>query len=70
MTVFGVAGCTALILAAFGIRDSIRTVVDRQFGQLFIYDITVGLDSKGIEHLDDERILGYELIHILQRILV
>ncbi|MCF6463740.1 ABC transporter permease [Clostridium sp. Cult1] len=63
MTVFGVAGCTALILAAFGIRDSIRTVVDRQFGQLFIYDITVGLDSKGIKHLDDERILGYELIH-------
>ncbi|NLW21830.1 MAG: FtsX-like permease family protein [Tissierellia bacterium] len=63
MTVFGIAGCTALILAAFGIRDSIRSVVDRQFGELFTYDITIGLDSKGIEYLEDERILGYELLY-------
>lgn len=63
MTVFGVAGCTALILTAFGIRDSIRTVVDRQFGELFTYDITIGLSSEFKEGLEDERILGYELLY-------
>ncbi|GFN34430.1 ABC transporter permease [Tepidimicrobium xylanilyticum] len=63
MTVFGVAGCTALILAAFGIRDSIRTVVDRQFGELFTYDIAIGLSFESTEYLEDERILGYELLY-------
>src|SRR5690554_1288848 len=63
MTVFGIAGCTALILTAFGVRDSIRTVVDRQFGELFKYDVTIGLDSKGIPHLNDTRILDYMLLH-------
>ncbi|NLV89346.1 MAG: FtsX-like permease family protein [Tissierellia bacterium] len=62
MTVIGVAGCTALILAAFGIRDSIRDVVNIQFGELFTYDISIGLEAEGVEHLDDDRILGYELI--------
>ena len=52
-----------MILAAFGIRIPIRTVVDRQFGELFTYDITIGLDSKGIEYLEDERILGYEFLY-------
>ena len=61
MTVIGVAGCTALILAAFGIRDSIRDVVNTQFGQLFTYDVTIGLDGGQVD-LDDNRILGYELI--------
>lgn len=61
MTVIGVAGCTALVLAAFGIRDSIRDVVDIQFGELLTYDATIGLDSENVD-LDDSRILGYELI--------
>lgn len=63
MTVFGIAGCTALILTAYGIKDSIRTVVDTQFGELFTYDVIVGLNSKGVEHLQDDRILEYSLIH-------
>ncbi|NLK44825.1 MAG: FtsX-like permease family protein [Tissierellia bacterium] len=62
MTVIGVGGCTALILAAFGIRDSIRDVVNTQFGELFTYDISIGLDSDGVRHLSDDRILGYELL--------
>lgn len=32
MTVFGIAGCTALLLTGFGVKDSIRTIVDKQFG--------------------------------------
>ncbi|MFA5523270.1 MAG: FtsX-like permease family protein [Tissierellales bacterium] len=63
MTVFGIAGCTALMLTAFGIRDSIRTVVDRQFGTLFAYDITVGLEPEGEKYLNENKhIEDYELI--------
>ena len=38
MTVIGVAGCTALIVAAWGLRDSITGIADLQFGQLTRYD--------------------------------
>lgn len=61
MTVIGVAGCTALILTAYGIRDSIRDVVNTQFGELLTYDISIGLDSDEVD-LNDNRILDYELI--------
>lgn len=63
MTVFGIAGCTALMLTAFGIRDSIKSVVDRQFGVLFTYDMTVGLEPEGEKHLEENnKIKSYELI--------
>lgn len=52
MTVFGIAGCTALLLTGFGVRDSIRAVVDRQYGEIFTYDITVGLEDYGVENLN------------------
>lgn len=39
MTVVGIAGCTALILAGFGINNSVSGMVTRQFGQIFDYDI-------------------------------
>lgn len=55
MTIFGIAGCTALILAGFGIKDSIKTVVNEQFGNIFSYDMQVGLDSEGLKVLDKEK---------------
>ena len=38
MTVTGIAGCTALLIAAFGLQYAISSVADRQFGGIFIYD--------------------------------
>lgn len=38
MTVVGIAGCTALLLAGFGIRDSINGVAQKQYGEIFQYD--------------------------------
>lgn len=38
MTVVGVAGCTALLLAGFGVRDSIGGVAQKQYGQILKYD--------------------------------
>ena len=45
MTVIGVAGCTALLLAGFGIRDSISMIVDRQFDTIFQYDMKLDLSG-------------------------
>ncbi len=45
MTVLGVAGCTALIVAAFGLYGSINDVVDKQFGKVFTYDAVAAVDS-------------------------
>ena len=41
MTVVGVAGCTALLLTAFGIRDSMAGIVDAQFEEVSTYDYMV-----------------------------
>lgn len=38
MTIIGVAGCTALLLTGFGLRDSITSIADRQYGDIFVYD--------------------------------
>ena len=38
MTVIGVAGCTALIVAAFGLLNSFVPLTDTQFGEVFRYD--------------------------------
>ncbi|WKF83948.1 FtsX-like permease family protein [Lacticaseibacillus pantheris] len=39
MTIIGVAGATALMITGFGIRDSLNTIIDRQFGQISQYDL-------------------------------
>lgn len=43
MTVIGVAGCTSLIIAGFGIRNAIGNMIPDQFGEIFKYEGTVSL---------------------------
>jgi len=43
MTLAGVAGCTALLLVAFGLRDSIGSVAQIQFDDISIYDFQLHL---------------------------
>jgi len=46
MTVIGIAGCTALILTGFGLKDSITGLVDKQFGGIMKYDLQVVFGSE------------------------
>ena len=46
MTVIGIMGCTALIVAGFGIRDSINAIMDKQFGEISIYDAAVTVSEE------------------------
>lgn len=48
MTVFGIAGCMALLLTGFGLYDSINDIVNRQFGELYRYDTNIYLDSGSV----------------------
>lgn len=41
MMLVGICGCTALLLTGFGLRDSIVDIVDYQFKDVTVYDISV-----------------------------
>ncbi len=43
MTVVGIGGCAALIVTAFGLRDSIFAVMDKQFDDIYLYAAQAGL---------------------------
>ena len=45
MTVLGIAGCTALLLTGFGIRDSLSDLLDIQYGDITHYDATLVLND-------------------------
>lgn len=58
MTVVGVAGCTALMFTGFGLRDSITTIVAKQYDTIHQYDLKIDLKK---DATDDERTSLYEL---------
>lgn len=45
MTLIGVAGCTALLLTGYGIKDSVNILTDLQYGNLYHYQVGVGTKS-------------------------
>ena len=46
MMLLGIGGCTTLIVAGLGLRDSISTVVDDQFTGVTCYDIAVSFSTR------------------------
>lgn len=44
MMILGIGGCTALLVAGFGLRDSISDLGALQYGEVSLYDISVSLD--------------------------
>ena len=55
MTVIGIAGCTSLLVAGFGLRDSISDIVQIQFTQLQNYNLTLSLEHEG-DDVNDRKI--------------
>ena len=54
MTIVGVAGCTALMLIGFGIRDSISNMVDINFKDIIQYDGMVSFEDDASEQVKAE----------------
>ncbi|MCI7145912.1 MAG: ABC transporter permease [Clostridiales bacterium] len=54
MMIAGIAGCTALVLAGFGIYDSVGGLTNHQYDEIEKYDITVAFEKEpDDETLDD-----------------
>ncbi len=49
ITIFSIAGCTALLLCGFAIRDSIVDIPTKQFGEVFNFDATLQVNNFEIE---------------------
>lgn len=49
MTIIGISGCTALLMAGFGIKDSISGLLDNQFNEIFNYDATISFSDKSTQ---------------------
>ena len=45
MTIIGISGCTALLLTGFGIKDSINSLLDKQFKEIQHYDALAFLEE-------------------------
>ncbi len=48
MTIIGIAGCSALLVAGFGINDSISDIVNQQYKVIYHYDATVSAKTSEI----------------------
>ncbi len=46
MTILGIAGCTALVLIGFGIRDSVTSLMPKQYDNTYRYDLLAVVDGK------------------------
>lgn len=46
MTILGIIGCTTLLLSGYAIRDSIVSIGDKNFGEIFVFDEMLYLDGK------------------------
>jgi len=60
MTIVGIAGCTALLLTGFGIRDSVEGIADLQYSKIFKYDDLLVLKN-------DTDIINDDLTILLQK---
>ena len=60
MTIVGVAGCTSLLLAGFGLRDSMNGVAEKQFGEIFRYNNMIILNEEAKE-------IGGDLKNLLEK---
>ncbi len=65
MTVVGIMGCTALMLSGFGIKDSIVTIPDKQYNDIFKFDEMIYITGdNSYEKLDNI----FSNKHIIERL--
>ncbi len=54
MTVIGIAGCTALVLTGFAIKDSVTDMMPKQYENIYRYDLMAISDAE-----DNDKLIGY-----------
>lgn len=56
MTIIGIAGCSALLLAGFGLSNSISQIVNKQYKEIFTYDLNMNYKPGSTED-DQSRVM-------------
>ena len=61
MTLFGIAGCTSILLAGFTIKDTVTQLMPSQYGETYQFDVMIVSDDneKLMEYLDDNAVRAY-----------
>lgn len=54
MTIIGISGCTSLLVAGFGIQDSIKEIVNKQYNEITKYDSMLTFQSDSTYQARDE----------------
>ena len=57
MMIVGIAGCTSLLLTAFGLYDSICNVVNVQYDNIMKYDVSIMFDDKYRQYEIEEAVI-------------
>ncbi len=57
MTIVGIAGCSALLLAGFGLSDSISQIVNKQYKEIFKYDLNMKYNAT-VDEENQKRIMS------------
>ena len=65
MTIIGVAGCTALMVAAFGIQDSLTKLAKTQFEDIQKYDMQIELTEEGSDQILEDFLSGREALTVM-----
>ena len=73
MTILGVAGCTSLIFAGFGLKESVSSLLHMQYDETFVYDVEASVATflndddlayiKNISEIDNYKIVGMERVN-------
>jgi putative ABC transport system permease protein len=70
MTIIGISGCTALIVTGYGLKDSISRIMDYQYGDVYHYDMLIGLKNSltqdQISALREELINKNEIVDLAE----
>lgn len=65
MMILGIAGCMALVMAGFGINDSISNIVNDQYDNILVYDISAtysqAVTEDALQEIEEQ--FGQEITH-------
>ena len=65
MSIFGIASCTIVLLAGYGIKDSIAYVVDKQYNEINHNDVLISLDGKlsanDLDHITNNEQIDFNI---------
>ena len=50
MTVFGIFGCTLLLVGSLGMRDTMDMFVDQYYGESILYETKINLDTETVDN--------------------